>query len=518
LRSQLKVDGRINEKQLMEKLQQKIYHDQRDRAKELLMFTAEQKIFSSSRFPGSPEWTPMSLVLSEILRATSHQPVSLDSVLVETPSGSGKDVHELQRFATVETKLSGAEMEGFLSLQQLLTGDGQVKRNTDAAPEVGLGDVPDDLESIAGLLLFNTSDNPYRRYAMSNPLVSRQSRKVEDTAAREDKLADAPASIVHGNDLDISDKEGTFAYTPGMGSVPEFDVPAALPNLPGIATNLSLTLEDEAGIAPSLPDSLKAMLPDFPAFPSPEPVIGLREPSSPSSVVTTAATPPSSTTSSSAWVVSPPSAESSVQNVPQGVIPPPPPPPPPIDIPPPPPPPIDIPPPPPPPIDIPPPPAPPSSGLQSEVSSSKPPPAPSSGDARANLMEAIRQAGGSKKAGLRSAKEKRIAEKREKQLERDSAAGAPREKGPSHAAAGGDLMADLARKLTMRRKGISGELGNTSKSKSGSAVSGSSIPPPPPPLSSRRQPTPLEKLAQTIPSQSESEVGEDEEDTEGWDD
>jgi hypothetical protein len=40
----------------------------------------------------------------------------------------------------------------------------------------------------------------------------------------------------------------------------------------------------------------------------------------------------------------------------------------------------------------------------------------SSGDARANLMEAIRQAGGSEKAKLRSAKDLKIEAKKKKQV------------------------------------------------------------------------------------------------------
>lgn len=67
------------------------------------------------------------------------------------------------------------------------------------------------------------------------------------------------------------------------------------------------------------------------------------------------------------------------------------------------------------------------------------------GDARANLMESIRQAGGSGKARLRSAKDRKIEVKKKKQEEKATIS-----------SSGGDLMADLSAKLAMRRKGISG--------------------------------------------------------------
>ena len=75
------------------------------------------------------------------------------------------------------------------------------------------------------------------------------------------------------------------------------------------------------------------------------------------------------------------------------------------------------------------------------------------GGGRASLMEAIRNAGGSSKAGLKSVKEQKMEEKKAKQEELEN----PGAGQSVSASGGGDLMSDLANKLAMRRKGISGK-------------------------------------------------------------
>lgn len=71
-------------------------------------------------------------------------------------------------------------------------------------------------------------------------------------------------------------------------------------------------------------------------------------------------------------------------------------------------------------------------------------------EGRSSLMDAIRKAGGSSQAGLGSLKEKKMEEKKAKQEQMENQ---PASSGSS----GGDLMSDLANKLAMRRKGISGK-------------------------------------------------------------
>ena len=79
--------------------------------------------------------------------------------------------------------------------------------------------------------------------------------------------------------------------------------------------------------------------------------------------------------------------------------------------------------------------------------------APTPNDGRAGLMEAIRNAGGSGKAGLKSVMELKMEEKKAKQEVLEN----PGSSSIASGGGGGDLMSDLASKLAMRRKGISGK-------------------------------------------------------------
>lgn len=66
-------------------------------------------------------------------------------------------------------------------------------------------------------------------------------------------------------------------------------------------------------------------------------------------------------------------------------------------------------------------------------------------DGRASLMDAIRNAGGAGKAKLRSAAERKKESKKKKQEQ------------STNIDSGGDLMSDLADKLRLRRKGMTGD-------------------------------------------------------------
>lgn len=55
----------------------------------------------------------------------------------------------------------------------------------------------------------------------------------------------------------------SYFYVPDLGQVPEIDVPSYLPDLPGIADDLSYSADLGPGFAPSGPTTL---LPELPSF------------------------------------------------------------------------------------------------------------------------------------------------------------------------------------------------------------------------------------------------------------
>ncbi|XP_055976499.1 LOW QUALITY PROTEIN: WASH complex subunit 1-like [Sorex fumeus] len=272
--------------------------------------------------------------------------------------------------------------------------------------EEGLGGLPSNISSVSSLLLFNTTENLYKKYVFLDPLAGAVTRThVSLGTEPEEKPFDAPLSISKREQLERQAPESYF-YVPDLGQVPEIDVPSYLPDLPGVADDLTYSADLGPGIAPSAPGTI----PELPAF------------------ATELAAPPK------------PDLDGGVLAAP--LPPPPPPPPPPLA----------------PAVLVsapPPPPPPPQEATPEDAGSAGPRAAPVQGapkevmdpsSGRATLLESIRQAGGIGRAKLRSVKERKLEKKKQKEQEQARAT--------SH---GGDLMSDLFNKLAMRRKGISGK-------------------------------------------------------------
>ncbi|KAK5602162.1 WASH complex subunit 1 [Crenichthys baileyi] len=312
------------------------------------------------------------------------------------------------------------------------------KKKSEDETEEGLGSLPRNISSVSSLLLFNTTENLYKKYVFLDPLAgavtkTHQTLEIE----KEQKPFDAPLSITTREQLERQTAESYF-YVPDLGQVPEIDVPSYLPDLPGIADDLSYSADLGPGFAPSGPT---LNIPELPSFneESVAPGTGLQN-----NLPPLPPPPP------------PPPPELTLPAITPAGAPPPPPPPPP----------------------------PPTTDSLTEAA-----PTPSSGpvssapsevvqpsDGRASLLESIRNAGGIGKAKLRNVKERKMEKK--KQKEQEQAVGA--------ASSGGDFMSDLFNKLAMRRKGISGkgpaggESGETPAGTGGAFARMSDVIPPPP--------------------------------------
>ncbi|XP_035497604.2 WASH complex subunit 1 isoform X2 [Scophthalmus maximus] len=283
------------------------------------------------------------------------------------------------------------------------------KKKSEDETEEGLGSLPRNISSVSSLLLFNTTENLYKKYVFLDPLagaVTKTHMTLETEKA--EKPFDAPLSITKREQLERQTAESYF-YVPDLGEVPEIDVPSYLPDLPGIADDLSYSADLGPGFAPSGPTH---NIPELPSFPEESNALGSQlQPNAP---LLPPPPPP------------PPPPEPALSSAsPAGAPPPPPPPPPP---------PVDS------PTAV---PRLPSSGPMSGTPSEVVQPS----DGRASLLESIRNAGGIGKAQLRNVKGRKMEKK--KQKEQEQAVGA--------ASSGGDFMSDLFNKLAMRRKGISGK-------------------------------------------------------------
>lgn len=114
----------------------------------------------------------------------------------------------------------------------------------------GLGKVPKKVTSVNDLLLFNSGINIYDNYVFSDTLRVPLNQK-QVTAQDISEIGDAPISITDRSSL-MKFTGDTYFYAPDLGDVPTIDLPLDLPNLPGIADDVRYVNESGPTIAPSV--------------------------------------------------------------------------------------------------------------------------------------------------------------------------------------------------------------------------------------------------------------------------
>uniref|UniRef100_A0AAX7SMN3 WASH1 WAHD domain-containing protein n=1 Tax=Astatotilapia calliptera TaxID=8154 RepID=A0AAX7SMN3_ASTCA len=138
------------------------------------------------------------------------------------------------------------------------------KKKTEDETEEGLGSLPRNISSVSSLCsLIPQKICEYKKYVFLDPLagaVTKTHTTLE--TEKEDKPFDAPLSITKREQLERQIAESYF-YVPDLGQVPEIDVPSYLPDLPGIADDLSYSADLGPGFAPSGPTH---NIPELPCF------------------------------------------------------------------------------------------------------------------------------------------------------------------------------------------------------------------------------------------------------------
>lgn len=327
----------------------------------------------------------------------------------ESIFSGGSDI-KLQKHNVKHTAYSSA----YEPLNKLQFFHVEVPDERDDSVLEGLGNLPPNITGVCDLLLFNTGKNVYKEFGYIDSLKGNE--VVSETVhINTSELGPAPHSISQRSSSLHQGIEESYFYKPKVEELPALDVPLDLPDLPGVAGDLRYELDVDTSIAPSafnqnkvtadtldLPsvfevkDNVDAVLSNPP--PPPPPPENVPKP------------PPIQEPPPRVVDVKVTSSEDPTNNITTTPVP------------------IAA------PRDIPPPPPLVPAPVQ-------PPPitAPPIPDSRTNLMEAIRQAGGSQGAKLR----KTNSDQHQSASTKSTA--------PS-----GDLMADLHSKLMLRRKGISG--------------------------------------------------------------
>ena len=130
--------------------------------------------------------------------------------------------------------------------------------DTTEAQSEGLGSLPKHRPSVSSLLLFNTSENPYKKYVILDPLEGVKT-KTRDTI-KEEEISEAPYTITEGEEL-LRGNVDSVMYVPIMPELPELDVPLQLPHLPNVADDLFYEADLGPSIAPSVAGSNVPELP-----------------------------------------------------------------------------------------------------------------------------------------------------------------------------------------------------------------------------------------------------------------
>ena len=137
--------------------------------------------------------------------------------------------------------------------QRMASGDNETEVESE-----GLGSLPKHLPSVSSLLLFNTSENPYKKYVILDPLEGVKT-KTRDSIM-EEEISEAPYTITEGEEL-LRGSADNVMYVPIMPELPELDVPLQLPHLPNVADDLFYEADLGPSIAPSVAGSNVPELP-----------------------------------------------------------------------------------------------------------------------------------------------------------------------------------------------------------------------------------------------------------------
>ncbi|XP_060852406.1 LOW QUALITY PROTEIN: WAS protein family homolog 2 [Rhopalosiphum padi] len=136
----------------------------------------------------------------------------------------------------------------------------KLSKNKDIIKMKGLGKLPDDVNYINSLLLFNSNENLYKNYVLFNPYKV----KTTPTTKQVQKVQNINKPVFT---LPLNDTENQFnySYTPVYEEVPTIDVPADLPDLPGIAGDVLCFKNEEENICIPVVSNPSSVV-DLPSF------------------------------------------------------------------------------------------------------------------------------------------------------------------------------------------------------------------------------------------------------------
>ena len=173
-------------------------------------------IFSTAKFPAPRKLPGYPTLFSQMAALPSAHREAVDDVHYYPPDASKSIVGN---DATTE--------ENLLLLTRMNQHGSDMERVEFVMEDEGLGRVPENVDYVSSLLLFNSAVNPYKNYTAMDNLMS-SGRGGKDDAAAFKGLASAPTSMLNGDVLpDIQGLDLTFK--PEMGQMASLALPSNLP-------------------------------------------------------------------------------------------------------------------------------------------------------------------------------------------------------------------------------------------------------------------------------------------------
>lgn len=173
------------------------------------------KVMSSAKYPGPTVFQGSEAVFAQISEPLNH--VAYENVT--------------NRIGKVELEVIKEKLNFFhVDLKAKRKRNKEITEDEESCE--GLGGIPKNLSSVNNLLLFNTQENPYKKYVTIDPLLGAIT-KTRNVVEEETNMHAAPGTISSGERY-MFKEESSMRYVPGMGSVPEIDTGNQL-NLRGIA-------------------------------------------------------------------------------------------------------------------------------------------------------------------------------------------------------------------------------------------------------------------------------------------
>ena len=206
------------------------------------------RVFSPPKYPAPPRLSEATTVFAEVNPLLQR---------VRKPKMEVKS-----RLEEVTTDVLKAKRHPFLLPSKKTEKTPDIRFASDDPEQgEGLGSLPRHICSVSSLLLFNTPENPYKKYVVLDPL-SGATTKTRDKLNEEESLSEAPVTITQGEELERGPQDSVM-YVPVMPELPELEVPELLPSLPFVAADMFYTADIGKSIAPSLANASVPELPNL---------------------------------------------------------------------------------------------------------------------------------------------------------------------------------------------------------------------------------------------------------------